>query len=320
MKLSHLRDVLVVAELGSLRGAGRHLGVAQPAITRSIREIEHELGATLFERHAKGVRLTDMGHVFIRRAEAVQCELRRAREEIAQLMGRSTGTVSAALSTASTISLMPSAVAAFRKRFPDAVLKITESLFQQVESEILSGRIDFYVGPLDEANASTQFAVERLFENYRMVVARKGHALRGARSLKDLGDAQWVRPTLSMRSTEGDFEAMFERQGLPAPWIVIHARSALTTLIAVMNSDLLTVLPQQWLDYPLTASALDALDLAEPMVAAPVCIVRRQDMPLTPMAEYLCDMMRRAGTHYAHRADFMPGVQTRLQSLGVAAE
>ena len=52
MKLSQLRDVLAVSETGSLRAAGRHLGIAQPAITRSIRDIEQELGATLFERHA----------------------------------------------------------------------------------------------------------------------------------------------------------------------------------------------------------------------------------------------------------------------------
>jgi LysR family transcriptional regulator of abg operon len=91
MKLSQLRDVVAVSETGSLRAAGRHLGIAQPAITRSIREIEHELGVTLFERHAKGVRLTDIGRAFVRRAESVQSELRRAEEEIAQLKGRLTG-------------------------------------------------------------------------------------------------------------------------------------------------------------------------------------------------------------------------------------
>lgn len=85
MKLSHLWNVLAVAELGSLRAAGRKMGVAQPAITRSIRELEHDLGATLFERHAKGVRLTEIGRAFIARAEAVQSELRRARDEIEQL-------------------------------------------------------------------------------------------------------------------------------------------------------------------------------------------------------------------------------------------
>lgn len=309
MKFSHFRDILAVAETGSLRAAGRHLGIAQPAITRSIREIEQELGVTLFERHAKGVRLTEMGQVFVRRAQAIQSEIRRAREEVEQLKGQAIGEVSIAVSTASSMSLMPSAIATFRKRYPDVVLKITESFFQPIETEILSGRIDFYVGPLDQSNISSQFAVEKLFDNYRMVVARKGHNYRSARSLADLMDARWLRPALSDRSTEGDLEVAFERLGLPAPNIVVHARSALITLLTVANSDLLTILPQQWIEFPLTANLVEPLQLDEGvMTAAPMCIARRQDMPLTPVAEYLCDLMRRAGEHFVHRRDQAGGV------------
>lgn len=307
MKLSHLRDILAVAELGSLRAAGRHLGIAQPAITRSIRDIEHELGVTLFERHAKGVRLTSMGQVFVRRAETIETELRRAREEIEQLKGETTGEVSVGLSTASIMALMPIVIGNFRRRYPDAILKISESLFQPIEADLLDGKIDLYVGPIDQSSCSPQLAVEQLFDNKRMVMARKGHPLAGAKSLAVLAGAQWVRPTLSTRSTEGDFDTLFEEAGLPPPQIVLHARSALITLIAVANSDLLTILPQQWLDFPETANLLIALDVAEPVVAPPMCIVRRQDMPLTPMAEYLSDLMRRAGTHYDYR-------QRKLQS------
>lgn len=303
LKLTHLRDVLAVAEQGSLRAAGRHLDVAQPAITRSIREIERELGASLFERHAKGVRLTEIGEAFVRRASAVQAELRRARDEIEQLKGRGTGEISVALSTASSLSLMPSAVAAFNKRYPDAVLKISESFFQPVEGDLLSGAIDFYVGPLEIGVTSPQFAVEKLFDNRRMVFARKGHPLAGARTLGELADAGWVRPALSERSSDGDFDLMFELQGLAMPRIVVHARSALITLLTVANSDLLTILPQQWLDFTSSAGRFEAIELDAPLITAPICIVRRQDMPLTPLAEIFCDLMRRAGANYAHRHD-----------------
>lgn len=303
MKLSQLRDVLAVAEHGSLRAAGRHLDVAQPAITRSIREIEQELGAALFERHAKGVRLTEIGSAFLRRASAVQSELRRAREEIEQLKGRGTGGVSVALSTASSLSLMPAAVTAFRKRYPNAVLKIAESFFQPVEAELLSGNIDFYVGPLDMAAASPQFTVEKLFDNRRLVLVRRGHPLSSARSLHELTAADWVRPALSERGTDGDFDLMFREHGLEMPNVVLHARSALITLLAVANSDLLTILPQQWLDFQPTANLFQALDLREALLAAPVCIVRRQDMPLTPLAERFSDLMRRTAENYVRRRD-----------------
>ena len=299
MKLSQLRDVLAVAENGSLRAAGRHLGIAQPAITRSIREIEHELGVSLFERHAKGVRLTDIGRAFVRRAEAVQSELRRAKDEVDQLKGGLSGEVSVALSTASSISLMPKAMTEFRKRYPDVILKISETFFAPIERDLHSGRIDFYVGPFEAGSTSNTFHVEKLFDNQRWIAARRGHALGKATSFAELADAQWLRPAVAERSTEGDFETALAEIGLDHAQIVVQSRSALITMLTVANSDLLTVLPQQWLDFPLTATLIEALPLP-PFRAAPICLVRRHDMPLTPVAEYLADMMCRAGTHYAY--------------------
>ena len=101
MKLNALRDFLAVAETGGLRAAARQLGAAQPAITRSIQELEKELGVALFERSAKGVRLTPMGTAFMRRASAVRNELHKAKDEMAQLRGETHGRVSVCLSSAS---------------------------------------------------------------------------------------------------------------------------------------------------------------------------------------------------------------------------
>src|SRR5258707_5422492 len=85
MKLHQIRDLLAVAEKGSLRAAARHLGLAQPSISRSIRELERELEVPLLERHARGTVLTPTGRRFAARASAAASELRRAREGNAQL-------------------------------------------------------------------------------------------------------------------------------------------------------------------------------------------------------------------------------------------
>ena len=308
MKLSHLRDILAVSEHGSLRAAGRHLGVAQPAITRSIREIEHELGVPLFERHAKGVRLTSMGEVFVRRAATVDSELRRAREEIDQLKGHGTGQVSIALSTASSIALLPKIVPTFRRRYPDALLKISESFFHAAEADILDGRIDFYVGPLDPTASASKVAIDKLFENRRWVVGRRGHPLAGATSLAELADARWVSPVLSthhsevaMASSDIDLDAVFARIGLPSPKVIVHARSALIILLAIADSDLLTILPHQWLDFPATADKVAAFTGITELPAPAICLARRLDVPLTPMAEYLYDLVGRAAAAYSKR-------------------
>ena len=217
MKLSHLRDVIATAEFGSLRAAARHLGIAQPAITRSIREIESELGAPLFERHQQGMRLTAMGKAFLRRAQSVQSELRRAHEEIAQMKGEMRGQVSFAMSAVSTVSLMPAAIRAFRTRYPDSILKVPEGFFQNVEARVANGQFDFYVGPYNIAQGASRFSAEKLYENQRVVIARKGHALAGEVSLQGLTGAEWVKQTLYESGSEADFEGAFERSGLPPP-------------------------------------------------------------------------------------------------------
>lgn len=303
MKLSHLRDVIAVAEQGSLRAAARHIDVAQPAITRSIREVEQELGATLFERHARGVRLTEIGVAFVRRASAIHSELRRAHEEVEQLKGRDVGEVSVSLSTASSLSLMPSAVKAFRKRYPDALLKISDSFFRPIENDILAGAIDFYVGPIDDAPVSQRFHVEELFATGRLILARKGHPLASSRKLSDLIEAQWVRPVLSGNNVDVDVDILFEKKGYPPPQVALHARSWVVMLLVVMNTDLLTIMPEQWLDFPLLSNLVAPLPLDEPLNGVPICIVRRRDMPLTPLAEAFCDLLRKAALNYVHRRD-----------------
>jgi LysR family transcriptional regulator of abg operon len=301
MKLNQLRDVLAVAEAGTFRGASRRLGIAQSAITRSIREIEHELGVPLFERHTKGVRVTRIGEIFLRRAVTVQNELRKARDEVEHFKQNSTGEVSLALSGASAIGLLHSILPPFRRRFPDAVIKLSEGLFQIAEAGLMSGESDLYVGPLDTSITSTLLAVEHLFGNKRLIFARAGHPLSQARTLAELADAEWVRPTFSVRYTEGDFAEMFEAAGLRAPKVVIHARSALLAVLAVTGSDLLTVLPRQWVELPNMLGAMAPIELDLALDAAPVCIVRRTDLPPTPMAEYLTDLIRRTGLEYGRR-------------------
>lgn len=291
-----------MAEFGSLRAAGRHLGIAQPLITRSIREIEHELDASLFERHARGVRLTSIGKAFLRRAVIVQSELQRAREEVAQLKGGHTGQVSIALSAASSMAILPRMLSSFRARYPEALLKVTEGLFQTIEAEISAGEIDFYVGPFDQASSSSsQLTVEKIFDHRRFIVARRGHPLSEVRSISDLAEARWIRPALSTRRSEADFESILHEVGIVNPRIVMHTRSALATFISIINSDLLTVIPQQWLEFRPTADYLAMLNLTDFTGAAPVCIVRRSDLPLTPMAEFLSDLIRRAGGNYGRQ-------------------
>lgn len=302
MKLSHIRDVTAVAERGSVRAAARYLGIAQPAVSRSIRELEHELGVALFERSARGVRLTPLGELFVRRAQAAQSELRQAREEIDQHRGIGTGIVAAGLSTASLLSLLPRAIEPFQARFPKVLIKITEGLFTALEAGLKSGEIDFYIGPMAETRPSREFLVETLFANTRRIFCRKGHALAGETSLAALADALWIATRVTSCDSAELIEP-FERHGLRSPQIGMQAPSALTMAIAAASSDMLVMLPEQWLDAPITKEMLTCIPVQEALPGPSICLIRRASLPLTPAAEYLSDLLRRSAADLTARRE-----------------
>jgi LysR family transcriptional regulator, regulator of abg operon len=295
MKLHHLRDLLAVAEQGSLRAAARQLNIAQPAVTRSIQELERELGVPLFERRARGVTPTEMGEAFIRRAKSVRSELVRARDEIGQLRGMTHGSVRVALSMVPHMALLPYALRPFRIRYPDVHLDIIDAVFPTVASEMSDGTIDCYIGPPPE-DLPEGLIAEKLFDNTRVILGRKGHPLGRAKSLRDLADAEWVSTSITAKA-EHELGPLFAQHRLPPPKLVLQAHSALTLIVSLIYSDLLTMLPVQWTDFPLTRDALQTVDVVERLFAPPICIIQRAGLPLTPAAEHFCDLIRRAGAH-----------------------
>lgn len=298
MKLSNIRDILAVAECGSLRAASRKLGITQPTMTRSIRDTEHELGLELFKRSRNGVTLTDTGSMFVRRAAVIQNELRKITEESQQAQGDYQGQVSVAMSAAASIALIPKILGPFERRYPKALMKLTESLFKPVEADLYSGSIDLFIGPYQSKVQNTSLQVDFLFETKRIIVARKGHPLSKATSLSMLTGARWIKPSFFQGQDETDLLAPFEQSGLPNPTIVSNTHSTMMTLLAVANSDSLAIIPRQWLDLPLSEQSLQALPVKEVISSAPICIVRRRDVPLTPLAQGFYDIVERASAHY----------------------
>ena len=177
MKLHHLRDVVAIAERGSLRAAARHLQLAQPALSRSLGELERELGVPLFERQSRGMALTATGHAFVRRATAILHDVRRAREEVDQLGGGTGGSVAAGLSIAPHIALLPAALRPFRQRYPGVQLRIIEGFYPTLAGGLADGSIDFYIGPEPGGPILPDLQQERLFSNTRIILGRRNHPL-----------------------------------------------------------------------------------------------------------------------------------------------
>jgi DNA-binding transcriptional LysR family regulator len=185
-------------------------------------------------------------------------------------------------------------------------------VFPTIEASLRDGSLDFYVGPPPQAGADSGLVVEHLFDNRRVIVGRRGHPLRGARHLSELVDAEWITTSVTLRAAD-ELAPLFADRGLPSPRLVMQASSALGFIAALTSSDLLMLLPVQWLDYPLTRDALMSIDVIEPLPAPPICVVHRAGLPLTPAGEYFCDLVRRAAVPYQHAA------KARTASRGGAA-
>lgn len=295
MKLHALRDFVAVAERGSQRSAARHLGLSQSAISRSIQELERELGAPLFERHANGVQLTAMGEAFFRRAALVRKELERAKEEMAQLRGETHGRLTVCLAGVPHVALLSRALRPFHARYPAVRLEVLESLFPRVQRSLMDGSVDAYIGPVPD-ELPPEIGAEPLFQHDRLVVGRMGHPLAGARSLHELVGAEWITASITACS-EDDVSQLFASQGLPAPHIAMHAHSALSFVVALQGSDFLMMLPRPWLEHTPWRHGLQPIRMAERLSARPVQLVRRTSLPLTPAGEYFCDLMRRYSAH-----------------------
>ena len=111
MELYQLRQFAAVAKYENMTRAAESLNVAQPAVSKTIRNLESELGAELFERTGKGLRRTEQGDILLRYARTILEAERDARGEIEESLHRTGGLCICALSCAERISEIPSAAA-----------------------------------------------------------------------------------------------------------------------------------------------------------------------------------------------------------------
>ncbi|MFC5392123.1 LysR substrate-binding domain-containing protein [Bosea vestrisii] len=301
MKLHHFEEVVAIAERGSMRAAARHLQIAQPALTRSLALLERELGAPLFERRARGVVATPLGEAFVARARSILTEIRRTREEVEQLRGAGTGTVTVGLSIAAHLALLPPSLRPFRARYPDIRLHIIEGFYPTLEERLRDGTVDFYIGPDGGAQPVPQLSREVLFHNRRIVLCRAGHPLAAATSLRELVGQDWVTTSITADASD-EINDFFARHHLPPPRLAVRSQSALTLLTCLANSDLLAMVPAQWERFEMTGKALITIKVEEELTAPPLVLVRRSDLPLTPAALHLLDLMRRATSRLAAEA------------------
>lgn len=282
MRLSQIRDFISIVEAGSIRAAARKRAVSQPTMTKSIRSLEEELRVRLVQRTAHGVVPTPSGRAFLVRARAVQAELRKADEELAQLAGGDAGTVAFGVSAAAML-LIPDALSQFRRDHPVAYVRIIEGAPHALLPFLRDETLDFFIGPRAAGPVDPQIKSRPLFRVPLVVAGRRGHPLRRARSLRELADAPWL--LFSASGWPGAMlEQAFTAAGLPRPQSMIQCESYATAISLLGRTDTLGLLPPQQLADAVTRGLLQEIAVNDPIPPVAFAMFTRADTPLTAVA------------------------------------
>ena len=232
--LQHLSAFNAIVTAGSLGRAAEALHVTQPALSRTIRRLEDQAGAPLFERHSKGMQLTDVGRALLPHAVLLQRESERAQEDIQAMLGLARGTVRVGAVGSIACLVLPLAIGSVCTRWPSLKVQVIEGVWDRLADALVSHEIDLALGVDIEDSDEIVAVKDCRWEDTSYVVAGRRHPLRKKAGLT-LADTLGERWAILPKGT-GPFEHMkmvFVRQGLPLPNVVVETRSvtALKSLI-----------------------------------------------------------------------------------------
>ncbi|MGY6269181.1 LysR family transcriptional regulator [Achromobacter denitrificans] len=152
IELRNIETFFWVATLGSFRAASEKLNTTQPAVSQRIASLEADLGVRLFERDARGVKLTGKGHELLSHAERM-LQVRRDMFEAAREQNVMTGTVRIGVAETIVQTWLPTLIELIHASYPALVLEIEVDTTHVLRSHLMSRQIDlaFLMGPVLEA-------------------------------------------------------------------------------------------------------------------------------------------------------------------------
>lgn len=148
MEIHQLRYFCAVARNGTFTRAAQAERVAQPSLSQQILKLEAELGARLFDRLSKSVRLTSFGAAFLPKAERILRELSEAKTEILEMSGKDKGEVS--IGTIPTIApyLLPPVLSSFSRQYPGIAINVIEDTTPVLLDRLHAGSVDLVIAAL----------------------------------------------------------------------------------------------------------------------------------------------------------------------------
>ena len=203
-----------VSKYGSLTRAANVLMTSQPAVTRTIHNLESELGCRLFIRSKKGVELTPEGRVFYEYISAACAQIFKGENELASMVGLENGTICISATETALHCCLFQAVEQFTKEYPEVRFKLLNNSTAASIQALKTGKADLAVVSSDPA-AAPPLRVKTLRGYQEILIGgQKFQHLKGEKlSLRELADCPWISHT-SGSITRDFFNQYFQEHGL----------------------------------------------------------------------------------------------------------
>lgn len=226
-----LRHFLEVARTGSMSAASEILNITQPALSKSIKQLELRLGVELFERLPTGVNLTRYGQIFARRASLMEMEYRHALSEIDAAKNGASGTIRVGSGPGWIDTMLPQAITIFQAKHPRIKFTLESGVIDTLTPRLLNGDLDIVCCSLDFPN-HPELIKEHLANMKHAIFAGIEHPLakKSKIVLADLAAFPWITP-LEDHVGRSRLESFFGTCGLGSPDIRADVDSSFSTIL-----------------------------------------------------------------------------------------
>lgn len=292
LRFQSLRILDALEIHGSLLKASAALGVSQPALTKSIRDIEDIVGARLFDRHARGMRPTEIGIVMIRSCRKILAELRRTEEDLDHLTDAFGGVAAIGSLPVTSAGLLPIVMLKLRAAQPEIKIRVEEGRTEALLPLLAAGQIDLITGRFYEPPAPDGFEREELWQDPMALLARTGHPLLKIETITvdAIGRYELVLPSDPQR-VAAEIDQIVELLGL-ADTPVTRSTSYGFLREVLLASDAIAIMPPMLMlgDLNRGTMAARALPVAIPTRSAGIITVKGRK--LNPAAAAFVDCLR----------------------------
>jgi LysR family pca operon transcriptional activator len=194
IKFRHLEAFVTIARAKRLKRAAEQLNLTQPAISKTLKDLEDILGVTLMDRDRAGVRLTPEGRVFLQYAEQSSAALQQGINSIATLSETGGAVLKIGALPSVAARVLPKAIEQFRTVSPKTILHVVEGSHGFLTDRLRDGDLDLVIGRLGAAETMQGLSITALYAEMVVAVVSPDHPKRTATRLEQIQDNLIVYP------------------------------------------------------------------------------------------------------------------------------